>query len=308
MNKENLAPIALFVYNRLNHTQRTIEALQKNTLASGSDLIIFSDGPKESLESQEKVSELRKYLKTVKGFKNVEIVESEKNRGLAKSIISGVTDILNKHKKIIVLEDDLVTSRYFLEYLNNGLNLYEDENDVISIHAYTYPIKSPLPETYFIKGADCWGWATWKRGWDLFEANGQKLLKELMAKKLTKEFDFDDSSPYTKMLKTQIAGKNDSWAIRWYASAFLNNKLTLYPRESLVYNTGFDGSGTHHVSEDSFNKTDQIENIKVEVRRIKIKESLDARPAFISYFKSQNNLWAKGKKLFKKLLKYEPRN
>ncbi len=296
-----LAPIALFVYNRLNHTQKTIEALQKNTLAEESELIIFSDGPKNSLKSKETVSALRKYLKTIKGFKSIKIIESEENHGLAKSIINGVTNILNEYQRIIVLEDDLVTSRYFLEYLNNGLNLYEDENDVISIHAYTYPIKSPLPETYFIKGADCWGWATWKRGWDLFEPDGRELLKELENKKLTKEFDFNGSYPYTKMLKTQIAGKNDSWAIRWYASAFLNNKLTLYPRESLVYNSGFDGSGTNCGSEDNFNRTDQIEEVKIKVEKIEIKENKKARLKFIDYFNSQNTLEYKTKKILKRL-------
>ncbi len=298
---KSLPPIALFVYNRLSHTQKTIEALQKNTLAQESELIIFSDGPKDSLKSKETVFDLRKYLKTVEGFKSIKIIENEKNYGLANSIINGVTNILNEYQRIIVLEDDLITSRYFLEYLNNGLNLYEEEKDVISIHAYTYPIRNPLPETYFIKGADCWGWATWKRGWDLFESDGKKLLKELENKKLTKEFDFNGSYPYTKMLKTQIAGKNDSWAIRWYASAFLNNKLTLYPRESLIYNSGLDGSGTHHITENSFNKTDQVEKIKIKVEEIEIKENEKARLEFIDYFNSQNTLRYKTRKILKRL-------
>ena len=179
-----IAPTALFVYNRLEHTKRVIEALQKNVLASESDLIIFSDGPKHEKDVK-KIDEVRKYLKTIDGFKSIEIFEKENNLGLSNSIISGVTEVVNRYGKIIVLEDDLVVSPYFLEFMNNALVKYENEEKVISIHGYIYPIKNKLPETFFIKGADCWGWATWKRGWDLFEPNGQKLLDELLNKNLT---------------------------------------------------------------------------------------------------------------------------
>ncbi len=299
----NLAPIVLFVYNRLEHTSRTVFALQKNILASESDLIIFSDAAKNEM-GMDKVKEVRNYLKTISGFKSVRIVERPENFGLAKSIITGVTEIINQYGKIIVLEDDMVTSKYFLQYVNNALNLYEKEDQVISIHSYIYPVKVKLPETYFLKGADCWGWATWKRGWDLFEGDGQKLLNELKKRKLTKEFDFNSSYPYTKMLKDQIAGHNNSWAIRWYASAFLKNKLTLYPRESLIYNSGFDGSGTHCKIESNSNKTDQVENIKIELKKIEIKENIDAKLAVIYYFKKQKNLFAKGLRYLKKILKF----
>jgi hypothetical protein len=301
-----LAPIALFVYNRPWHTQQTIKALQENTLALDSDLIIFSDGPKNYSESQESVATLREYLKTITGFKNVRIVERTVNYGLGKSIIAGVTEMIKEYGRIIVLEDDIITSRYFLEYLNQGLGLYENDNEVISIHSYIYPVKEVLPETYFLKGADCQGWATWKRGWDLFESDGQKLLKELEARKLTKEFDFSCSYQYTQMLRDQIAGKNSSWAIRWYASAFLKNKFTLYPRESLIYNTGFDGSGTNCGSEDNFNRTNQVEsikNVKIEVRRVEIKENPEARLAVRDYFRDQFNFWSRGLRYLKMTLK-----
>lgn len=260
------AAIALFVYNRPWHTKQAIEALQKNKLAKESDLIIFSDGPKgegrESVVANQisavggqktdhrqpitdyRIQEVREYIRTITGFKSLRIVERERNLGLANSIISGVTEVVNKYGKIIVLEDDLVTSPYFLQYMNDALNLYENEEKVISIHGYVYPIEG-LPETFFLKGADCWGWATWKRGWDLFEADGKKLLTQLKEKKLLKRFDFDEAYPYTKMLKDQIEGKNDSWAIRWYASALIHDKLTLYPGKSLVKNIGTDSSGTH---------------------------------------------------------------
>ena len=239
-----LSPIVLFVYNRPWHTRQTVEALKKNKLAQASELIIFSDGFKNEADKI-KVDEIRKYLKSINGFKTVKIVEKDKNYGLAKSIISGVTEIVNNYGKIIVLEDDLITSPYFLKYMNDALDFYKDNQAVISISGYAYPVKTELPETFFLKGADCWGWATWKRGWDLFETNGKKLLGEIVNKKLSREFDYDNAYPYTKMLKDQIGGRVDSWAIRWHASAFVKNKLTLYPGKSLVKNIGFDSSGTH---------------------------------------------------------------
>lgn len=242
MNKA--APIVLFTYNRLWHTRQTVEALLKNELAAGSDLIVFSDGPKDE-NSRAKVDDVRKYLKTIKGFKSIKIIENSKNKGLAESIISGVTKVVNEYGKIIVLEDDLVTSPYFLRYMNDGLNLYENYEDVISVAGYSYPLNQKLPETFFVKGADCWGWGTWKRGWDLFEPDGQKLLDELVRQNITYEFDVLGSYPYTQMLKDQIMGKNNSWGVRWNASAFINQKLSCYPGVSMVQNIGFDKSGVH---------------------------------------------------------------
>lgn len=278
-----IAPTALFVYNRLEHTKRVIEALQKNVLASESDLIIFSDGPKHEKDVK-KIDEVRKYLKTIDGFKSIEIFEKENNLGLSNSIISGVTEVVNRYGKIIVLEDDLVVSPYFLEFMNNALVKYENEEKVISIHGYIYPIKNKLPETFFIKGADCWGWATWKRGWDLFEPNGQKLLDELLNKNLTKAFDFNGSYPYILMLRSQIKGFNSSWAIRWYASAFLADKLTLYPGESSVVNIGFDKSGVHTGKNRYFDVS--INKSLIELKDIPIVENLVAKKFIQDYFSS----------------------
>jgi hypothetical protein len=220
---------------------QTVSALLKNFLASESEIFIFSDGPKDE-NDEAKVAEVRKYIKTIKGFKRIEIIERDKNWGLANNIIDGITKVVNQYGKVVVLEDDLVTSPYFLKFMNDGLNIYEEEEKVISVHGYVYPIKG-LPEIFFLRGADCWGWATWKRGWDLFEKDGKKLLDELEKRKLTKLFDFNGAYPYTKMLKDQVEGKVDSWAIRWYASAFIHEKLTLYPGISLVKHIG--DLGTH---------------------------------------------------------------
>lgn len=280
-----LAPIALFVYNRLNHTQKVIDSLKKNLLSSDSILYIFSDGYKNETVKNS-VLEVRDYLKKIQGFKEIIIIERNENYGLAKSIISGVTEIINKHGKIIVLEDDLYLSPYFLKYMNDALNKYENENKVACIHAYVYPVEKKLPNTFFLRGADCWGWATWKRGWDLFEEDGQKLLKNLKEKNLTKRFDFNDSYGFTKMLEDQIEGKNNSWAIRWNASVFLENKYTLYPGKSLVYNTGLDGSGTHCNDTDTYDVL--LTNKEINLEDSLIEDSKIALIAFEDFFRKSN--------------------
>lgn len=277
-----LAPIALFTYNRPWHTKQTVEALQKNYFAIESDLFIFSDGAKNT-EDQYKVDEVRKYLKSISGFKSITIEESPLNKGLANSIIYGVTKIVNTFGKIIVLEDDLLTSRYLLKYLNQYLEHYAEIDNVISIHGFTYPIES-LPDVYFIKGADCLAWATWKRGWDVFEQNGQKLLDELIDNSLIKEFDFNYSYPFTQMLRDQIAGKNSSWAIRWYASAFLANKLTLYPGKTLVKHIGFDNSGTNCGNSDPYNSI--IYESDPPIKSIPITENFIAREMFEAFHRT----------------------
>jgi len=276
------APIVLFTYNRPWHTKQTVEALQNNLYAEESNLFIFSDGPKTD-KDELKVKEVRDYLKSIKGFKKIEITERDKNWGLANNIIDGVTKIVNEYGKIIVLEDDLVTSPFFLKFMNEALEMYEDEDKVVSIHGYVYPIRD-LPEVFFIKGADCWGWATWKRGWGLFEKDGKKLLHGLEEKKLTKLFDFNGTYEYTQMLKDQIRGKNNSWAIRWYASAFLSEKLTLYPGVSLVKNIGTDASGTHVGETKAFEV--ELAQRPILVKRIPPTVDLKAYAKFERYFRT----------------------
>ena len=261
----NTAPIILFVYNRAQHTERTLTLLSKNYLASESELVIFVDGPKEnaSEEQLEKIQAVRNVIRKDYGFKSVNITESEKNKGLAPSVIAGVTEIVNKYGKCIVVEDDLDTSPYFLQYMNDALEVYKDTQKLACIHGYVEPHKKQLPDTFFLKGADCWGWATWERAWEKFNPNGQELLDELHRRKCEKHFNFDNTYPYVKMLEDQIAGKNSSWAIRWLASAYLNDMYCLYPNETLVVNVGFDGSGTH-CGEMQINKR-EVANHKINV-------------------------------------------
>jgi hypothetical protein len=292
-----LAPICLFVFNRLDHTRRTLESLVKNDLAIQSDLFIFSDGARNPAE-QVKIEALRSYLKNITGFKSVSLIPREKNLGLAKSIIDGVTSIVNEFGRVIVIEDDLVTSPYFLKFMNEGLNVYELNEKVASIHGYVYPL-TELPETFFIKGADCWGWATWKSRWEKFNPDGQSLLNQLRKQKLVNEFEFNGSYPYVRMLKNQISGKNNSWAIRWLASCFIQDMYTLYPGKSLVSNIGHDESGTHCSPTDEFDVELYLKPIPI--NKIPVETSAIGFQKFAAYHRKNNlNRW---QRLLKKIWK-----
>jgi hypothetical protein len=280
----NAAPIALFVHNRPWHARQTITALQMNERAGESDLFIFSDAP-TSPETANVVREVREYIGNVKGFKSISIAERNTNLGLAKSIIDGVTRLCDEYGRVIVLEDDLVTSPYFLTYMNDALDLYEHEKSVMAIHGYMFPLKVPLPETFFLMGAYSWGWATWSRAWQLFEANGRTLLEELRNRKITHQFDLNGAYPFTHMLEDQIAGRNDSWAIRWRASVFLENGLSLFPGRSLVSNIGHDASGVHCSESDEY--TVDLATAPINVVRIPQVECVEALAALVLYFRTQ---------------------
>lgn len=276
------APIALFTYARPTHTARTLEALLRNDLAAESDLVVFSDAAR-SPQQEPQVEQVRTLLAGVRGFRSVKVVARPHNLGLSRSIIGGVGDVLQDHERVIVLEDDMVTSSHFLRYMNEALDRFAGDDRVISIHGYVYPVQRPLPEAFFLRGADCWGWATWRRGWKHFDADGQALLDQLTRNKLLRAFDFNGSHPYSDMLRRQIAGKNDSWAIRWYASAFLASKLTLYPGRSLVHNIGNDGSGTH--AGDTAIHDTALAAAPIDLRAVPVEPSADAQAAFEAYFR-----------------------
>jgi hypothetical protein len=275
--------ITLFAYNRPIHTKKTVASLFECKEAASFDLIVFCDGPKDD-SSQIQVDAVHTFLNSITGFKSVKIIKSQVNKGLAGSIISGVTKVLNDYESIIVLEDDMIVSPHFLSYMNDGLKKYQNDDRVISIHGYVYPVADELPETFFLKGADCWGWATWRRGWELFNPDGHSLFDKIKRSKLTKQFNFNNSFNYMNMLCDQINGLNDSWAIRWYASAFLANKLTLYPGKSFVHNIGFDSSGTHCHSTSRFDVL--LNNSYSGLETINVVESTQAHKSFERYFLS----------------------
>lgn len=249
---QNLAPIALFVYNRPQHTERTIKFLQQNELALESRLYIFSDGAKTEADL-EKVKEVRHFIKTISGFKSVEVIERKENNGLANSVIAGVSRLVKDYGQVIVFEDDLISSPYTLTYFNDALNRYRDEESVMHIGAYMYPLGEPLlPESFFYRAATSWGWATWDRAWQHFEPNIDTLMAQFDSKKKA-DFAIDNTMNFWKQMQAFKSGKNNSWAIRWYASIFLKGGLTLNPAQSLVNNIGHDGSGVHSGINDIYN-------------------------------------------------------
>lgn len=244
MKIENLAPVVLFVYNRLDHTKQTIDALQKNEISNETELYIYSDAVKNN-KTEKYVKEVREYIKTIQGFKKVTIIEQKENLGLATSIISGVSDIINTHGKAIVLEDDLVTSPYFLTYMNEALEIYKDEKRVWHISGWNYPTSFDTTEdTYFYRVMDCWGWATWSDRWNHFEKNTDKLIQNF-SKKDIKRFNLDGYTDLWRQVKLNKSGRINTWAIYWYATIFQNNGLCLNPVQSFVKNIGHDGTGVH---------------------------------------------------------------
>ena len=295
------APILLFVYNRPEHTRRCIESLLKNSLASESNLFIYADGAKDSTQ-QEAVNEVRNYIRSIQGFKQITLIERSENWGLARNIIDGVTTQVNRYGKVIVLEDDLVVAPYFLQFMNDALEVYKNEPRVGHIQACDFTQDSSLPATFLIKWTGSWGWATWDRAWKHFNPNGNELLQELEERKLTHVFDFNGKYGFTRMLRRQIEGKNNSWAIRWNASLFLKDILSLNVGRSLVQNEGFDGSGTNCGGGGLYASHLYLQPLLI-TPISPIEENKEARQAFIRYYARTNSFWAKAIRRIKRTLK-----
>jgi hypothetical protein len=246
-----LAPIALFVYNRPRHTRETLAYLQQNLLAADSDLFIFCDGQKNDSD-RAGVEEVRQIAAQATGFKSVNVIARDSNMGLANSIINGVTQLVNEYGKVIVFEDDLVSSPYTLQYFNDALNRFADDEQVMHISAYMFPLQTDgLSETFFFRAAFSWGWATWASAWRSFEPDIDTLMARFDADKINR-FSIDGTMNFWKQMQDFKAGRNNSWAIRWYASIFLKNGLTLNPASSLIHNIGHDGTGVHSNIEDTY--------------------------------------------------------
>ena len=279
-----LAPVVLFTYNRPKHTRQTVEALQKNELAKDSKLFIYSDTAKNE-NALNKVNEVREYIKTINGFKKVTIIEREKNWGLANSIIDGVTKIVNEYGKIIVLEDDLVTSPYFLKFMNEALEFYEDEKKVWHISGWNYPIDTgDLDDVFLWRLMNCWGWATWADRWKNYEKDINKTINEF-SKDDIKRFNIDGVENFWGQVLSNKEGMINTWAIFWYATIFKQNGLCLNPSQSFVENIGHDGSGVHCGESCAFNSSLSM-NEKVNFDT-KIEENSFAVRRIQQFYKSQ---------------------
>jgi hypothetical protein len=285
-----LAPICLFVFDRPLHTKKVLSSLAENEESKNSILYIYSDGIPKNV-SKERLNNIiltRKIISNEKRFKKINLIINEKNRGLSNSLIKGISQVCNKHNKVIVVEDDLIVNQFFLRYMNDALDKYQNNNKVGAICGYFYPIEinDNNSETFFLSYNSCWGWATWKRSWNDFEIDGDILLKKIKLKSLEKEFDLNNSQKHVKMLKYQVNGLNDSWAIRWAASLFLSSKLSLFPRFSLVKNIGFDGSGIHSSKELGYEV--KFSNDKINFLTDDISENINIRKQLETFFKKLN--------------------
>ena len=240
------APIALFVYNRPDHVLQTVSALKANSLARKSPLYVFSDGPNGS-EDIAAVEAVRRFLKSVTGFEKISIRQQPKNLGLARSIITGVTELSAAYGRVIVLEDDLVVAPGFLTFMNQALQRYENELRVMQVSGYMFPVEHPkrLGQTFFCRVPTSWGWATWARAWQHLNLDSTAMLEFLRSPDRRDAFNLNGAYPYIEHLTQQAEGKLDVWGVRWYASMFIAGGLCLYPGQSLVQNIGMDGSGRH---------------------------------------------------------------
>jgi hypothetical protein len=285
----NLAPIVLFVYNRPEHTRKTLEALRLNDLASESILYIYADGAKQKASNKqlEDVAATRKVIKEQLWCGAVHVIESKVNRGLAVSITEGVSEVVERYGRVIVLEDDIVTSKGFLVYMNDALSYYEMEDKVMHISGYFPPIKKISQKFFFYNQTSCWGWATWSSSWRHYNPNATKLYYQIITENRTKEFNLNDSYPFLEHLENNISGLWSTWAVKWHASVFLLNGLCLHPNRSYTENIGFDGSGVHCVKQES--KRDLYNNLNN------------------SYFEPVHNL-VQNKKVLNKVIKFNINN
>jgi len=256
------APIALFIFNRPDHTRQTIESLKKCPEYGDSPLYIFCDGPRSSAE-QLIVRQARNAARYLVENKAI-FVESDVNKGLANSIIEGVGYLCGKYGRVIVVEDDLIVSQAFLTYLNAALEKYADYEKVMQISAHMFPVQkfSTKLDAFFLPFTTSWGWATWQRSWKQFDSEVIDWQSLKTDPQVRKRFNLDGTYDYYSMLKNQMAGKIDSWAIRWYWFVFKCDGVVLFPPRSYVNNIGFDGSGTHgwRLTRLIWGKTKQPEN------------------------------------------------
>lgn len=283
------APVALFCYNRPEHTGKTLRFLSENEGAKNTDVFVFSDGPKNP-EHLSDIVATRQVIKEFKeNFKSLKIIERSVNIGLAGSIIGGVTEIVEKYGVVIVLEDDLETSPFFLKFMNQALDKYKNTDNVMHISGYTYPCEKEKikEETFFLRMPMCWGWATWDRAWRNFSKDN--LLEINFDEKYISHINFSDTYNYYIQHEQNKLKIINTWFIYWYITLVNKNGLALFPRDSLVNNIGTDASGTHRVRSDNY-KVDlakKMPDLNLSDNKI-IEENYNALCAHKKYFASIN--------------------
>jgi hypothetical protein len=285
MKINSLAPVILFVYNRPEHTLKTLTALMNNILADQSELFIFSDGAKETAIAQEieNIKKTREIIHSREWCKTITIIEGKRNKGLAKSIIDGVTCIINKYDKVIVLEDDIVTSPYFLKFMNTALDFYAENEKVWHICGWDYPIDTDgLKNAFLWYTMNCWGWATWKNRWQYFKKDINAISD--FSRKDIYLFNVYGMSANWEQILANVRGRIDTWAVFWYATIFKHKGLCLNSTKSYVKNIGFDGSGIHCSGDDMFNTIISLEE-NIDFTEIPIEENKVAVERIIRFLK-----------------------
>ncbi|MCK5741960.1 MAG: glycosyltransferase family 2 protein [Chlorobi bacterium] len=281
-----LAPIVLFTYNRPDHTRRTLDSLKANLLADQSELYIFCDGPKEGTSQAdiERIKAVRALIREENWTRKIYIKEAETNKGLARSIIDGVTEVVEQQGRVIVLEDDLELSPGFLKYMNDALEFYNDEERVMHISGFMFPVKTELPETFFYKFTTCsGGWATWSRAWKHLNSDPLSLYKKLLDTDQLHRFNLEGSSDQALQLYSNIDGNLNTWAIKWYATVFLQNGLCLHPCKSLTRNIGFDELSSNTKTGTELLDIKEVSEA-INVYKIDLEESETAREAYKAMF------------------------
>ena len=291
----NLSPVALFVFNRPDHTRRILTDLQRQAEAPFTDIYIFGDGAR-SPQEQPCVEEVRRICREARGFHSIHYHFQEHNIGLAGSITSGVDQVLQHHDRVIVLEDDLVLSPYALRWINDALRRLQDCEGISHINLSTFYTHPSLPRTFLSHYIGSWGWATWKKEWEKYwEPDGKKLLKEFESNRnLAQRFDYDGTYGFVRMLRRQTQGLNQSWAVRWHASLVLHGRLSYNVNPPLVSNAGFDGSGTHCANDGQYATSVAPYPIYADLPSLPLKELPLARKVLTRYYLRTNNKAIKG--------------
>ena len=240
-------PIALFIYNRPEHAELALESLSKCARLDECDVRIYCDGPKTEADTAG-VAAARKVARRWRDQLKAELIEREQNLGLAQSIVNGVNELCDQYGRAIVVEDDFVLSVGFLNYMLQTLDRYADEPNVYQISGYMFPVnhRSEL-DAFFLPLTTTWGWATWKRAWQIFDWDASDAAERLQDPKTRRAFDLDGSYRYSEMLEQRLRNENDSWGLLFWWAVFKAGGFALHPRESLVWVGGFDRSGTHCV-------------------------------------------------------------
>ena len=241
----NFSPIALFAFDRPENLSNVLEGLKDCKNSIDSPLYVFCDGPKlsSSLEQKKRITEVRKLVNSISWHTNKKVVCREENFGLAQSIISGITEVLEDHDRVIVLEDDIVPTASFIDYCNNALKLYEDEPRVMQIASSVYDNNFDFlkDDTFFAQCLQCHGWATWKRAWQLLNTDALDHLTYFDSNSNRRsQFDLNSNAYFFKQLRQNVSGEINTWAVKWYASILRNDGLILFPKASLITNIGFD--------------------------------------------------------------------